>query len=88
MAASDAARAARAADVANASLIVPLQADRLLRHTKSNEPILHSNKITYAHFVRAVWVLTNTNLPIKDFEVEFEAELIRMFYPVKVEAGS
>lgn len=60
----------------------------LFRHTVSNEPILGANKITYAHFVKTVWALANTNLHIKDFEVHFADELTRMFHPVRVKNGS
>lgn len=57
------------------------------RFTTSNEPILGANKITWAHFVRSVWVLSNTNLHVKDFEAEFRVELTRIFYPVPVRRG-
>ena len=61
---------------------------RIFRHTKSNEPILGANKTTYAHFVKTVWVLSNTNLHPKDFEAEFGADLTRMFHPVRIRNGS
>ena len=61
---------------------------RIFPHTKSNDPILGVNKITYAHFIKTVWVLSNTNLHIKDFEAEFGADLRRMFNPVLLKNGS
>lgn len=66
----------------------PPHTGRIFRHTKSNDPILGTNKITYAHFVKSVWCLTNTNLHFKDFEAEFADELKRMFYPVQIKNGS
>lgn len=49
-----------------------------------NTPIPADKKITYAFFVRSVWALSNTNLPVKDFEAEFGSSLEKMFAPVVV----
>ena len=64
--------------------VVPPMTGRGHRFTTSPDPILGTNKITWTHFVRSVWVLSNTNLHVKDFEAEFGADLYRMFHPVAV----
>ena len=69
-----------------ASTFVPFAA-RNFRHTKSNDPILGVNKITYSHFLKTVWVLSNTNLHIKDFEAEYGEQLKRIFHPVPLRNG-
>ena len=57
----------------------------LLPHTKDTKPIDFNRKMTFNKFMSIVWACSETNLHYIDFKRLFEADMKRMFRPVKIE---
>ena len=56
-----------------------------LPHTSDPYPFEFEKKMTFNRFMSMIWACSNTNLHYIDFKRLFEADMKRMFRPVKIE---
>ena len=55
-----------------------------MRYTRSEKPIPITRKQSFKAFMKAVWVLSQTNMHYRDFVDSYEQILKQVYNPVRI----